>query len=205
MPARIVVLAGVNGAGKSTVAGAAIVAAGGAFFNPDEAARAARQENPGLTVAQANASAWEMGRRGLARAIQHGEFFAFETTLGGHTIFSLLRRGAELGAEIHMSYVGLRSEELHIQRVKSRVAAGGHDIAEAKIRERYRTSREHLIALLALLATLRVYDNSDEADPKTGATPRPVLLLHMQRGRVEYHAALNDMPDWIKPILGAAL
>jgi len=104
-----------------------------------------------------------------------------------------------------MSYVGLRSAELHIQRVQSRVAGGGHDIPQAKIRERYRTSREHLIVLLPVLTTLRVYDNSKEADPKTGATPQPLLLLHMERGRVGYHAPLERIPDWAKPILGAAL
>ena len=34
-------------------------------------------------------------------------------------------------------YAGLATAELHIQRVNERVAAGGHPIAAAKIRERF--------------------------------------------------------------------
>ena len=205
MPARIVVLAGVNGAGKSSIAGRALRAAGSDFFNPDEAARSLHDNNPTLSPEQLNALAWQMGRRGLEQALQQKAFFAFETTLGGRTLFNLLRQGAEQGAEIYMSFVGLRSEQLHIQRVRTRVAAGGHDIPEAKIRERYRTSREHLIALLPHLAELWLYDNSEEADPSSAAPPRPTLLLHMKHGRVIEHAPMPEIPGWAKPILGAAL
>ena len=43
------VLAGVNGAGKSSIGGAAVRQHGGEYFNPDEAARALREKNPTLT------------------------------------------------------------------------------------------------------------------------------------------------------------
>ncbi|CAN5246753.1 hypothetical protein BH24PSE2_BH24PSE2_20570 [soil metagenome] len=205
MQARIVVLAGVNGAGKSSVAGEAIREAGGEFFNPDVAARSLLDGHPGMSIEQANAQAWELGRQGLERAFVRGEFFAFETTLGGNTIPGMLRKGAGKGAAIHVSYVGLATAELHIQRVRSRVAAGGHDIPEKKIRERYRTSRAKLITLMPVLASLRVYDNSVEADPDTGARPKPVLLLRMTRGKVVEHAPLETIPAWAKPLLAAAL
>lgn len=205
MSARIVVLAGVNGAGKSSVAGEAIRRRGGEFFNPDITARTLLDSNPGMTSEQANAQAWEFGRRGLERALAQGEFFAFETTLGGNTIADMLRNGAKQNAEIHMSFVGLASPELHIQRVKSRVAAGGHDIPEQKIRERYQTSRENLIRLMPHLASLRVYDNSAEADPKRGRRTAPILLLHMDGGKLVKHAPLEQIPAWAKPLLAVAL
>lgn len=205
MPARIVVLAGVNGAGKSSVAGEAIRSSGGEFFNPDAAARLLFDSNPGVTQEQANAQAWEFGRRGLERALARGEFFAFETTLGANTITAMLLAGALQGAEIHVSFVGLASPELHLQRVKSRVAAGGHDIPETKIRERYMTSRENLVRLMPHLASLRVYDNSADADPKQGGAPAPTLLLHMIDGKVVQHMALEQIPDWAKPLLAVAL
>lgn len=99
----------------------------------------------------------------------------------------------------------LASPELHVARVRGRVAAGGHDIPEAKIRERYETSRSNLIRLLPLLASLRVYDNSAEGDPKVGRKPQPRLLLHMENGRVAGHVALDQVPQWAKPIMAAAL
>ena len=64
--------------------------------------------------------------------------------------------------------MGLASTELHIARVRSRVARGGHDIPEEKIRERYARSLLNLILVLPKLTELRVYDNSHEADPHTG-------------------------------------
>lgn len=205
MPARIVVLAGVNGAGKSSVAGAAIRAAGGEFFDPDSAARELLATNPSLTAAEANARAWEIGRSRLERALTQGEFFAFETTLGGKTICDLLLSGAACGAEIHLSFVGLASPELHIERVRRRVAAGGHDIPEEKIRQRFTTSRANLVRLLPHLASLYVYDNSAEAWPAQGREPNPLLLLHMQRGKIVRRVALGQVPGWAKPIFAAAL
>ena len=53
----ITVLAGVNGAGKSSVAGAYIRAAGGDYYNPDEFTRSLLRSNPGLDPAAANSLA----------------------------------------------------------------------------------------------------------------------------------------------------
>ena len=63
VPARLYVLAGVNGAGKSSIGGAAIRAAGGNYFNPDEAARELIAANPGLGQTDANAAACQHGFR----------------------------------------------------------------------------------------------------------------------------------------------
>ena len=204
-PATIVVIAGVNGAGKSSVAGESIEAAGGAFYNPDAEARHLREANRSLTIEQANAMAWELGRRGLERALRSNEFFAIETTLGARTIPDMLIKGGREGAKIHMLYVGLERVELHLGRVRSRVMAGGHDIPETKIRERYRTSRENLVRLMPHLASLRLYDNSVDADPRRGHVPSPRLLLHVVAGKVRSVVPLIDVPAWAKPIVAAAM
>jgi predicted ABC-type ATPase len=203
--AHIYVLAGVNGAGKSSVIGRAFTDLGGAFFNPDEATKQLRLKNPALTLADANGAAWNLGRELLERAIAERESFAFETTLGGKTIASLLELALEGGLKVKMQFVGLASPELHLARVRSRVTAGGHDIPEEKIRERYDQSRANLIRLLPKLTELLVYDNSAEADPKTGKMPKPKLLLHWRDGKIVKLAAPNRAPQWAKPILAAAL
>jgi len=61
------------------------------------------------------------------RAIAEKLDYAFETTLGGKTITSLLQQALSEGIEGRMWYVGLEGAELHIQSVRSRVAHGGHD------------------------------------------------------------------------------
>ena len=153
---RLYVLGGVNGAGKSSVGGAMIRAAGTDYFNPDEAARALIAANPGLEQVKANAVAWRQGKRLLERAISERLDFAFETTLGGGTMAGLLADAAAAGFEVRIWYVGLASPEAHLARVRQRVAGGGHDIPEADIRRRWRHSRQNLVRLLPTLTELRV-------------------------------------------------
>jgi predicted ABC-type ATPase len=204
-PARLYVLAGVNGAGKSSIGGAAIRAAGGEYYNPDEAARALMAANPGLGQPEANAAAWQQGRKLLERAIHQRLDFNFETTLGGTTMPRLLAEAASRGIEVRVFYVGLASADAHIERVRQRVRAGGHDIPEADIRRRYRHSLLNLVQLLPALTELRVYDNSATADPAAGQVPLPVLVLHMQQGHIVGPPDLAYTPDWAKPIVAAAL
>jgi predicted ABC-type ATPase len=205
LPARLYVLAGVNGAGKSSLGGAAIQASGAEFFNPDVIAARLREQQPTLSAEQANGLAWTLGRKGLERELAEGLTYAFETTLGGNSIARLLLDGARAGAEVHVWFAGLATPELHLRRIAARVAAGGHDIPEAKVRERFDASRSNLVKLMPHLASLRVFDNSFEADPRAGRRPQPVLLLQMQRGRVVAHAPLRSVPAWAKPLLAAAL
>ena len=202
---RIYVLAGVNGAGKSSIAGAAFRDAGGEYYNPDEAARLILGANPRLTQVEANGMAWQQGRRLLERAIAGKLAFAFETTLGAATIPKLLGAAADGGAEVRIWYAGLDTVERHIARVKARVRKGGHDIPEADIRRRFDNSRLNLIHLLPKLTALRVYDNSVEADPSRGEMPEPGLVVHMERGKIIGPADLSPTPQWAKPIVAAAI
>lgn len=202
---RIHVLAGVNGAGKSSIGGAIVRQHGGEYFNPDEAARALMEANSALTQTDANSTAWRQGVQLLQRAIKERLDFAFETTLGGNTITDLLTQAAEQGIAIHVWYVGLSSPELHIARVQARVSQGGHDIPEESIHRRYEHSRLNLIELLPHLTTLRMYDNSVDADPVAGLTPKPALVLHVERGKILGPQDFAPTPDWAKPIVAAAL
>ena len=201
----IYVLAGTNGAGKSSIAGAMFRQAGAEYFNPDEAARLIQSANPGTTQEDANAAAWQQGKRLLERAIAERCDFAFETTLGGRTITGLLERALSSGIEVHVWYVGLDTPELHIARVRARVARGGHDIPEARVRDRFDTSRLNLIRLLPRLTELVVYNNSAEADPQTGVAPEPLLVLRWARGKITESCTLPLTPGWAKPILAAAM
>lgn len=199
------VLAGVNGAGKSSVGGHILTQAGMAWFNPDTFARELVQRL-GRSQEQANAEAWAEGVRRLDAAVAAGGSFAFETTLGGQTIVEKLIAAASTH-DVLVWYCGLRDAEHHIARVQARVARGGHDIPEERIRERCKTSCRNLLKLMPHLVSLRVYDNSVDVEPGE-AVPEPALVLYVDEGQVHYPTSLaqmRDTPDWAKPLVEASL
>ena len=201
------VLAGVNGAGKSSVGGQVLSQAGLSWFNPDAFARELSAEIA-VSPAAATARSWHEGVRRLDDAIRLRRNHAFETTLAGRTIVSRLT-GTARSHDILMWYCGLASADLYVRRVHARVNAGGHDIPEAVVRARIPRSTANLIGLLPHLTHLHLYDNS--AEVRGGAPiPDPVLVLEVKAGTVVFPAlrdlaALRATPDWAKPIVEAAL
>jgi len=206
-PGGIYVLAGCNGAGKSSVAGEALREAGLDFYDPDRAARAILARHP--TQESANAASWDQGRRLLERAIDRRETFALETTLGGTTMTALLQHAITVGMPVHVWFVGLASVEMHVARVKRRVAKGGHDIPVDMIRRRYVAGPANLVTLLPGLRQLYLYDNSREGDPDEGIAPSPELVMHAVNRRIVAPRSVRGLiaktPQWAKPIVAASL
>ena len=201
------VLAGVNGAGKSSVGGHVLREAGLDWFNPDTFARGLR-ELSGLSQAEANGQAWQEGVNRIRDALEQGHNHAFETTLGGNSIAALLHE-ASRSHDVLMWFCGLSSPEQHIARVQARVRSGGHPINEADIRRRWPLAQQNLVRLMPMLAQLQVYDNSADAAPGE-AVPDPQLLLQMEDGQVLYPepddlVQLAATPAWATPLLEAAL
>lgn len=177
------------------------------WFNPDSSARELIAQLR-VSLEEASSRAWQYGRFQLEGATANGKNYAFETTLGARTIPELLARAAETH-DVVMIFCGLSSPEQHIERVRFRVANGGHDIPENKIRERWVGSRANLIKLLPQLARLQVFDNSAQALPGE-EIPDPVLLMEMISGRMvfpdpEDAGALAAIPEWAHPVLQAAI
>jgi len=182
-----------------------IRAQGADYFNPDEAAKSIAKANPGISQDVANVAAWQEGKRLLEEAVATRRCYAFETTLGGGTITALLEKAADVGFDVWVWYIGLETPDRCIARVQARVAAGGHPIPEAKIRERFVKSPLNLIRLLPRLARLLLFDNTTEGNPCAGKRPRPKLLLDMEHGKIIRTCNLRRVPDWAKPILAVAL
>jgi predicted ABC-type ATPase len=201
------VLAGVNGAGKSSIGGHLLERDGLTWFNPDTFARQVMTAT-GCDQETANAQAWQEGMRRFDEAVATGLNYAFETTLGGKTVTAKILEATKTH-DVLIWFCGLSSPELHIARVEARVAAGGHPIPEEKIRERYPQAQLNLIKLMPYVSYVKVYDNSMEA-AADGTVPDPLLVLEMENGQVISPAlddlkALQRAPEWSKPILEAAL
>ena len=200
----LLVLAGVNGAGKSSIGGNVVLKrAGMNWFNPDTYTRLL--VDCGLPLHQANARAWQHGVDLIDQALAGGYSHAFETTLGDRSMTQKIAQAAHTH-DVLVWFCGLASPEQHIARVAARVAAGGHDIPEAKIHERWVQAPLNLIALMPVLHELRVFDNSAQvAAGQPVADPVPVLQV--QARAVLYPTRVKDLqrtPAWAKPIVQAA-
>lgn len=199
----ILVAAGTNGAGKSSIVQPFVERAGGRYFNPDSLAR--ELMGGGMPKEEADIKAWETGHGRLVGAVEAGAGFAFETTLGGHSMPFQLMRALAFQRNVIILYVGLDSVDLHLQRVKARVARGGHDIPEDKVRQRYDDSRRNLLQFIGTAATVRVWDNSAESGDGRPATAVEVFATSGRRLVLPQGADPRKTPAWARPLLAQAI
>jgi len=141
-PPTIYVIAGCNGAGKTTFAKEFLPKEVKClrFLNADEIAR-------GLSPLKPEAGAIQAGRLLIAQleaSLRRRETFALESTLSGKTHIRLLSRARELGYDIELHYLWLSSPAQAIGRVRQRVLQGGHHVPAADVRRRFKRSLVHL-------------------------------------------------------------
>ena len=137
-PPTIYVIAGCNGAGKTTFAKEFLPKEVKClrFLNADEIAR-------GLSPLKPSAGAIRAARLLLTQVdecLRRRETFALESTLSGKTYIRLFQRARKLGYEIELHYLWLSSPAQAIARVKQRVQQGGHHVPAADIRRRFKRS-----------------------------------------------------------------
>ena len=103
------------------------------FVNADEIAK-------GLSPFQPESVSFQAGRIMIARIdelLNSGLDFAFETTLTTLSYLNTIKLAKEKGYSITLLYFWLNDVNLAIERVKTRVSEGGHNIPEEAIRRRY--------------------------------------------------------------------
>lgn len=94
----------------------------------------------------------------LMAAVPRLRMFAGPNGSGKSTLKSLLRPEL-LGIYI---FVATDDPAINMARVRQRVAAGGHDVPEDKLRSRYRRSLENLRAAVRCASRAYVFDNSGQ-------------------------------------------
>jgi predicted ABC-type ATPase len=140
---EIIIVAGPNGAGKTSFANEYLPAAeeGLVFVNADEIAREIFDASLAKSALDFRAGR-EMLRRIDMLAQARAEFM-FETTLASLTYARKVGHWQQRGYSVALLYLRLPSPEKSIERVRRRVAAGGHDVPEAIIRQRFAKSLEY--------------------------------------------------------------
>ncbi|MBN2523006.1 MAG: zeta toxin family protein [Bacteroidales bacterium] len=142
---NIYIIAGCNGAGKTTASFTVLPEMLNCteFINADEIAR-------GLSPLNPDKAAIEAGRlmlNKIDRLINTNIDFAFETTLATKSYTKTITKAQSKGYQAILVFFWLDSIDLAIERVKTRVREGGHDIPKNVIARRYKSGLKNFFDL----------------------------------------------------------
>jgi predicted ABC-type ATPase len=156
------VVVGPNGSGKTTFVTEFLAPElpSYAYVNADEIAKA-------RWPADSDAHAYEAARvaaKTRAHLIAAGRSFIAETVFSHPSKLHMVRSAREAGYQVVL-HVMLVPEELAVRRVAYRVRAGGHDVPEHKVRERYQRLWGLIAQAISLAHRAVAYDNSLFAGP----------------------------------------
>lgn len=160
MAKHLYIIAGCNGAGKTTASMTILPRSllVKEFVNADEIAKGLSPFNPeGVAI--------EAGRLMLERIqylLSKGESFSIETTLATRSYINLVRQAHELGYLVHLIYFWLNSPQLAVDRVAERVSKGGHNIPKDVILRRYYKGISNLFNMfMNEVDAWLIFDNSE--------------------------------------------
>jgi predicted ABC-type ATPase len=184
------VLAGGNGAGKSTFYRLLLAPRGVKLLNADVIAAALNPKAPEKAAYMAAHLSLRLGEELLSQGVS----FCFETVFSHESKIDFVARAKALGYEIILVYIHLDVPALNEARVQQRVAEGGHHVPAEKTHARIPRTMQHVAEVVPLADEARLLDNSSRESPF-----RQVAVV--KRGR--RIMTLHPLPDWAEEILRA--
>jgi predicted ABC-type ATPase len=176
---KLWIVAGPNGSGKSSMyANTDIEDFGGSVWiiNPDVLSERIRQ-NESLSLRAANLEAVKRISSWLEASIAAHQTVGVETVLSTNKYQTLVLTAKARGFEVRLIYVLLKSAVLNVQRVRLRVAKGGHNVPKNKILARRQRSLDQLPWFLDQADQAWIFDNSDASPRLIGTKSGGVITL----------------------------
>lgn len=182
------ILAGGNGAGKTTFYDLFLAPRGLKLVNADIIAEAINPISPEMVSYDAAGVAGQI----RAELLQKGASFCFETVFSHVSKIDFVAKAKALGYEVILIYIHLFTSELNAARVYQRVTEGGHNVPEEKIHSRIPRTMTCIGRVLPLVNQARLLDNSCRDNPF-----EQVAIVH--HGRLEWVS--DPLPQWAAVIL----
>lgn len=176
------IVAGVNGAGKSSLTGVLRT----------EITNLGKIVDVDKMIVKCGGNVIEGGKKSIELiddCLQKEICFTQETTLSGHRVLATVKKAIEKGYYIRLYYVGLNTVEESIARIENRVKKGGHNIPDADVKRRFNKRFEDLLNVLQYCDEATFYDNENGF----------VAVAEYKNGEVLQIG--NTKPTWLKELI----
>jgi len=191
----MILLAGINGAGKTTFYYTKIkpfLESKGLevpFVNADEIEKANFPDE----VGQHSYTAARQAAKLRDHYFEIGQSFVTETVFSHQSKIDLIGQAQKKGFEVVLNHVHIDHFDKAIKRVQTRIDIGGHAVPEQKIKERFPRTVKNLQASVTKADRAYVWDNNHKAGPET---PMHRFVMSMHNGKV--NKISKPVPDWVK-------
>ena len=187
-PKQLWILAGGNGAGKSTFYRTQLAPLGLPFINADILAKELYPQSPEEHSYDAAKLATEM----RFQLLHEGRSFCFETVFSHPSKIDFVAQAKVLGYEIILVFIHLDTVSLNQARVAQRMSEGGHNVPDEKVASRIPRLLKNIKKTLPLCDQVRVLNNSRIDSP----FQQVAAIRNSQKIQQEI-----SLPDWAKDLL----
>ena len=182
------ILAGGNGAGKSTFYRTLLAPLGLPFINADILAKELYPQSPEEHSYDAAKLATEM----RFQLLHERRSFCFETVFSHPSKIDFVAQAKVLGYEIILVFIHLDTVSLNQARVAQRISEGGHNVPDEKVASRIPRLLQNIKKTLPLCEQVYILNNSRLDSP----FQQVVIIRHGQTIQLKI-----SLPDWAKDLL----
>ncbi len=181
---KLLIFAGPNGSGKSTLTKGIDIF--GEYINADDIKKFFNCSDKQAADIAEKTRNWYL---------ENGRDFTFETVLSTVRNIELMKKAKSKGYYIVCMYVLTCDPKINIERVKMRFLAGGHNVPEDKIKQRYNRALNLLPELFNICDEVYIFDNSCEDFNDSS------IILKSVNGNIEIYPNKIWSEDMIKSLL----
>lgn len=136
---EVIIVGGPNGSGKTTFALEFLSEFDHPFLNADIVQLSIKAN----TEQQIHIAAARIILKTLHQKTESEESFIIESTMSGKFLINAIKMMKKSGYTVSIFFVYLENVEDNLNRIRSRVSKGGHDVAEEDVRRRFERSKRN--------------------------------------------------------------